>query len=263
MTKKFYKKFFLTLFLVLLIIFFNNYVFKNFLGNLVYRIAGKPGIFITTRLMKFSGYDRFLRTQKVIEENDKLKEENNALLGGAVEVEVLKRENAILRQELGVAARLSGRLLLIKIFNIERSPVSSTALINKGSLDGVHKSMPIIIGGNIFVGVIDQVFESSSSILLVDDPRAKISVRIKDSNILGNTRGQLQGKFGIDLLTSKDEAKEGDLLVTNGLDGLPEALIVGMIDKVESAGSGLFKKVKAKTMFDPSLGSDLFLILPR
>ncbi|MBI2669995.1 MAG: rod shape-determining protein MreC [Candidatus Yanofskybacteria bacterium] len=276
MTRNFYKNYLAVILIVAGVVFFNNYLTDNFLQNFVYKITEKPGIFLTDNLLNFSRYSSgYLKTKMIIDDNARFYKENNILRGQLAELESLKRENNFLREELGVAKRLDSPLLLARIFNIQRSALSSTALINKGVKNGIEKKMPVIATGNILVGITEQVFDDSALILLIDDPRIKISGlvqhqfepsqtdagQVQESRTLVETKGELQNNLVLNLVANSDEIREGETIVTSGLDGLPEALLVAKIIKVESSSSTLFKNVSAKPIFDPSLGSSLFVIL--
>jgi rod shape-determining protein MreC len=244
------------------VIFLNNYVLNNFLQNLLYRAVSKPGIFLSEMLGKVSKYGgSFFNRGAVVKENDELKKENNVLLGGIAELESLKRENDFLRNELEVAPRLDSKLLIVEIFSVQKNGLFSTALINKGRANGVEKSMAVITSGNILAGTISEVFENSALVLLIDDPRSAVSVRFQGSNILAEAKGNLQDGLKINEITYQEEIKEGDMIVTSGLDGLKESLLVGRVSEVKAGSGGLFREVIAKPLFDLSLGSDLFVIL--
>ncbi len=262
MPKKSFKKIVVILLTVSILIFLNNYFLNNFVQNLFYRIVEKPGTFLIEKYDTVSDYGRgLLRADEVARENEQLKEQNNILLGQVAEIEGLKRENDLLRGELQVARRLDSRLLIVRLFNIQKNALSSTALINKGETTGIEKSMAVIMSGNILVGVVDEVFENSARVLLLDDPRTQINVRVKDTNILAETTGELNNRLSLDLVTQEDEVKEGDMVVTSGLDGFNESLPVGIVESVGTGSSDLFQKVIVKPLFDLSLGSSLFVIL--
>lgn len=262
MARGFYKKYLVVVVIVAGIIFLNNYLLGNFLQGAFYKIIIKPEIFVNRNLHVFSKFSLgFLKTQELVDQNAKIKEENNILRGELAQLENLKRENQFLRNELGLAKRLNSQLMIVQIFNIQRGALTSTALINKGLLDGINKSMPLIATGNILVGVIDRVFNDSASVLLIDDPRVKVNGRIQESHILVNTKGGLQNQLSLDLVATGDEINEGDTVVTSGLDGLPESLLVAKITGVKTPSGALFKTVTAQPFFDPSLSSSLFVIL--
>jgi len=260
--QKFFKKILVIILLVLGIVFLNGYFLNNFFQNFFYKLIEKPGIFLTDKLLKSSYFSRgFLKVNDLVKNSASLEEENRVLLGQVADLENLKRENEFLRNELGVSKKLGAQLLLAKIFDIQRGPLSSTILINRGNLDGVKKSMAVITTGNILVGIVDEVFENSSKVLVLDDPQIKVSARVEGSDTLVDIAGSLQGNVSVGLVTNKDEIKEGDVIVSSGLDGLPESLPIAEVSKVESNGGGLFKKVEAKTIFGPFLGPNLFVIL--
>ncbi len=256
------RKISLIVFVVIGVIFLNNYVLDNFLQNKFYQAVAKPGIFLSEALGKISKYGAsFFNRGAVVRENDELKKENNILLGRIAEQEGLKRENDFLRNELKVAPRLDSQLLLVEIFSVQKNGLFSTALINKGKADGVEKLMAVITSGNILAGVVSEVFDNSALVLLINDPRSAVSVRFQESNIIAEAKGDLQNGLKINEVTYQEEIKEGNMIVTSGLDGLKESLLVGRVSEVKTGSGGLFRDIAAKPLFDLSLGSDLFVIL--
>ncbi|MEX2053073.1 MAG: rod shape-determining protein MreC [Candidatus Paceibacterota bacterium] len=262
MPKKSFKKIIVILLTVGVLISLNNYLLDNFVQNLFYKVTNKSGTFIIEKYYAVADFSRsLLEAKEVVKENERLREENNILLGQVAEIEGLERENELLRDELQVARRLDSRLLIVQLFNIQKDALSSTALINKGKSSGIEKSMAVIMSGNILVGLVDEVFEDSARIILLDDPRAKINARVKDTNILAETKGELNDRLSLDLVTQKDDIKEGDMIITSGLDGFKESLPIGSVESVGTGGSNLFQKIIIKPLFDLSLGSSLFVIL--
>lgn len=262
MVKNFYKKYFTIVLIVLSIVLINRYLAGNFLQNVFYKIIVGPGIFLNERISFIRRISSsFLRSRQITEEIVKISEENNILRGESAELENLRRENQFLRDQLGASRRLDAELVIAQIFHIEHGAASSTALINKGTKDGVEKHAPLIAAGDILVGLVDEVFDETARVLLLDDSRVKVSGRIQSSKILTDVIGELGEKLQLGLISVNDEVKEGDLVITSGLDGLPEALLVAKIIKVETPSGALFKTVTAQTLFDPSLGSGLFVIL--
>ena len=256
------RKILLIVFVVIGVIFLNNYVLDNFLQNEFYRAVSKPGIFLSEVLGKVPKYGvSFFNRGAVVRENDELKKENNILLGRIAEQEGLKRENDFLRNELKVAPRLDSQLLLVEIFSVQKNGLFSTALINKGRADGVEKSMAVITSGNILAGAVSEVFDNSALVLLINDPRSTVSVRFQESNIIAEAKGDLQNGLKINEVTYQEEIKEGDTIITSGLDGLKESLLVGRVSELKTSSGGLFRNIAAKPLFDLSLGSDLFVIL--
>lgn len=242
----------------------NQFIFKNAIPNLVYYAYHGPGVFFSRQFANFSAYSKsFFNRSGLIDENDKLKKENYDLLGRLAVLEELKRENESLRRQLNVSQRSPRKLLIADVFSAEKTDISSTMLIDKGVKDGVEKKMAVISGGNVLAGVIEEVFDGYSKVMLLNDPRSDVSVRIGGLRIVGGVKGSASGgnKVILDFVTNKDPVQEGDLIMTSGLDNLPESLLVGRVSKVDLSGGNLFKEVEADLMFDLSLESNIFVIL--
>ncbi len=262
MDRKFYKLSLGVLLVIIGLVFINSYFLESPLQNFFYKSTNKTDSFFSSKIFSFARYSSwFLDTKALINENSNLNQQKNVFLGQIAELDALKKENQFLRNELGLSKSLGAKLLLAQIFNVQRGAATSTALINKGSDDGVKKDFAVVASGNVLVGIVKEVFDKSALIILTDDPRVKISAKIQGSSTLVNTRGTLRDSLTLDLVANGDNIKEGDLVVTSGLDVLPESLPIAQITKVESANGALFKKVNAKPLFDLGLGSNLFVLI--
>lgn len=237
---------------------------NNYLQNLFFGIFNHIGIPLEGSAARLSNYSRGLFSfTKVVNENSALLEENAKLTGELAELQKIERENELLRKQLNLSPVTKNQFLLAKIISVTHNSIS-TIIIDKGSQNGIKKSMAVISSGNIFVGVVEEVFNNYSVVWLTDDPRLSISVRVNNgTEIIGSARGILGdfGKITLDSITNKDPVENGNLVVTSGLDYLPEGLAVAKIESVELKGGSLFKNVKAQIIFNISSGPDLFVIL--
>ncbi|HEY4506830.1 MAG TPA: rod shape-determining protein MreC [Candidatus Paceibacterota bacterium] len=258
----FYKKY-ITVFLFVLVLFFvNTYATNGAISNFLYKITFESNSFFSDKLSKWSWFaDRFLVSADSVERLLYLEEENSRLRGELAEADGIKKENQFLRKQLGVASRSDVLLEVVKIFNIERSNLGSTALIDKGISNKIKIRMPVVAPGNVLIGLVDEVFGDYSRIILLDDPRIKINVRTQESGILAELRGLLKNSASLDLVSAGDKVSVGDSVVTSGLDGLEEFLFVGKVVRAEESNLGLFKEVLVEPEFDLSLGLSVFVIL--
>lgn len=174
--------------------------------------------------------------------------------------EALERENNLLRSQLGVQTRSSPDLVIAKITAVHRTALVSLIRINRGTAEGIQKGMTVISGGNVLVGTIIEVGEHSAEVLLPDDPRSAISVRIHDTDILAESRGNLSGMVDLNLISQTEIISPDSLILTSGLDHFPEALIIGRITSVERGESQLFKKVEGRISFTVLGGPLVFII---
>ena len=265
MASNFYKRYFIIFAVYAAIVLINRYLLSNALTNTAYGLFDKPGSFLIKSFSGFSDYARGIlhsgfNFSKIINENDKVKSENQILTAQLVRLQKIELENQLLREQLAVSQRDQHQLLLAKVFSLNQNSLSSTLLIDKGSADGVKKSMAVISAGNVLVGTVREVFKDYSQVLLLDDSRSEISVKVGEKDVIANARGN-SGRLILDLITNQESIKEGYLMVTSGLDYLPEFLLVGRVADVQLKGGNLFKGVNGELAIYPVNNPNLFVIL--
>lgn len=189
-----------------------------------------------------------IQFKEIINDNSELSAEVFNLRAKEIELENIKEENELLRSQLGVSARKSYDLELVKLFNFSYEEISATAFINKGRKHNIEEGMPVISGKSTLVGVINEVFDSYSKIMLINDRRFKIRV-------LNESRDQFlaigDGKNGmeLDFVTPRDEFKEKELIISEESEDIPGFLIIGEISSIFHNESSLFKQVKVRPAF--------------
>lgn len=267
MAKNFYQKYFLILAAVAGVILLNKYVLTGFLPSGVYGVFEKPGIILAGNFGEFISYARGMLSSgfslsRLIAENEFLKIENLKLIDQAARLQKIESENVFLRKQLAVEPKIQHPLLAAKVFSLNQNIISSTLLIDKGKADGVEKSMAVISAGNVLVGMVDEVFSNHSRVLLLDDGRSAVNVKIGVNNVIARAKG-FGGGGGLilDLVTNQEEIKEGDSIITSGLDYLPEFLLIGRVSGVELKGGNLFKTVDGRLLYYPLTNPNLFVIL--
>ncbi len=170
----------------------------------------------------------------LVEENQRLREENRRLVHWQNEAVRLAVQNAALREALKIpevpAAR---RHTVARMVADPGSPFVQTRLIDAGRDRGVEKGMPVVDAYGL-VGRVVEVGERSARVLLVTDFNSKIPVVVagsRDQAILEGRNGPLaELKF----LPMDPEVKVGDRVLTSGRGGLlPFGLPVGEIVRIE------------------------------
>ena len=178
-----------------------------------------------------------------------------------VKIEKLERENDQLRKQLGVSARSTKSQIVADIISFEQNNIASAITIDKGSDDGVKEGLAVVSGGNVLLGVVREVFPRSSRVYLIDDPRVRMSIRILNSPLLAELEGSLRGKFILNLIARSETVNFDAMVVTSGLDGLPENLVVGTITTIEDKPDGLFRDARGKVMYNLGNSAVIFVIL--
>jgi len=125
-------------------------------------------------------------------------------------------------------------------------------LLDKGSRDGIRKGMAVVSP----LGVVGQVVAAtsrSSKVLLLTDPSSGVDALVQGSRARGIVSGSLDNGAIMKYVKRSEEVKEGDRLVTSGLDGLyPKGLLIGTVTKVNKKSFGLFQYVEVALAVDPS-----------
>lgn len=175
-------------------------------------------------------------------ENDELRrvEISNSKL--ILQAEALTNENNQLRRLLGARDRAAVRSVIGEVLYEARDPFSKKLVLDKGLQQGVAVGQPVIDATGV-VGQITRVFPLSSEMTALTDRGMTVPVQ----NTRTQQRAVAYGLAGAGLLELRflplnADVRDGDALVTSGLDGLyPAGLPVGRINKV-SRDSGGFSK---------------------
>jgi rod shape-determining protein MreC len=106
------------------------------------------------------------------------------------------------------------------------------------------------------LGVIGQVVavtSRSAKVLLLTDPNSGVDAFVQRSRARGIVSGSLDYGPIMKYVKRSEDVKEGDRLITSGLDGVfPKGLLVGTITKVNKKNFGLFQYVEVALAVDPS-----------
>lgn len=134
----------------------------------------------------------FENIDKLDEENKRLKEENSELQKKLQELEIIKTENATLRQYVNMAEKYAEyKTVPAYIINKDVSNLSETMVINAGKSSGIDVDMPVITEQGL-VGYIMSVTENTAKVQPIIDPATNISGTITTSRDSVIVRGILR-----------------------------------------------------------------------
>ena len=151
---------------------------ENIIGKLVMPIQNG----LTYLKNKISGNNTFFEDiNNLKEENEKLIAENNELQEQLRELEIIKAENATLREYNNMSEKYSEYTTVpAYIINKDVSNLSNTMVINVGSNDGVSENMPVITTEGL-VGYIISVTDETAKVEPIIDPASSVSAVISTS----------------------------------------------------------------------------------
>ncbi|MBN1594366.1 rod shape-determining protein MreC [candidate division FCPU426 bacterium] len=170
------------------------------------------------------------------------------------------RENEILREELGYKKRTLYTFLPAEI--IARDPASwlSRAVLDRGSSDDVRPGRGVITPYGV-VGRILEVNMYSATVMLLLDTESSVAGVVERSHIHGTVKGTGQKLLHMMYVSSEDDVKKGDTVVTSALSTLfPPGIPIGDVIQVAPSENDLMLDIQIKPRVDfKSL--DRFLIL--
>lgn len=256
-----FKKILIVLLVVVVLVVVNNYLTDQWLRRVVLSGLERPLAVSFQGLGQWrSTVTAWFRVENILRENQSLWEESRRLRSENLKMGDLIRENNFLREELGVAKKRGYELAMARVFNFNLNGPFRTALIDKGAEDGLQSGQAVIFGGDILLGLVKEVYPAQSLIYLLNDPRMMLNVKIADTAVSGRTRGALEQGLFLELITNQEEILEGQLVVTSGLDGLPNSLVIGKVANVQVKSGELFKTVKINPEFGDVLLDNVFVL---
>jgi rod shape-determining protein MreC len=195
---------------------------------------------------------------------------------GALHYGDLKRENALLRNELAQEqqtvlaaqnAKQQNQVLLqlqhldyvaaiprvtAQVTDLASSNFEQTIQLNRGTGNGVAVGMPVVSGAGL-VGRIVIVSARTSTVLLLTDPTFSVGVRLDQQGDPGVATGTGQGSpITVNPLNTVVKLKRGALLETSGLQGetFPPGIPVGRVATAVTSRGTVQQKVTLEPVVD-------------
>lgn len=184
-------------------------------------------------------------------ENAELTAKNNDLQAQLAHLNEVSHENDILRQELNFTQESKDTYLPAQLIGQTSGGTLKDLIVNRGRQDGVHTGQAVVAQGNL-IGIVSQVDDRQSTILLLTNPRSTVPVIIQSSRATGILRGGIGGLTLSELLIDAT-VNLGDVVVTSGLGGdLPSGIVVGKVAAVSSRKGDITKKATINAAIDIS-----------
>lgn len=220
-----------------------------------------------------TGSKRFLysvKTSGFSKDDTNLEAENKKLLQKLAEFDSLKKDNQALRSQFNLSADPGTfpplRLLAAYVVGYKGSFLSPhTLVIDVGENDGVQKNQTVIFEKNL-VGIISDVSEQYSHVLLPTSPSFSTTGRIAEKETIGIIKGG--GDFMVlDRVVISDSLSKDDLILTNGdLDrnglGVQKNIIVGKIRTVRREETKPFQSAEIVPSLNYSKLRIVYIIKP-
>lgn len=240
----------------------------NVVDRAILRVSAPLQAAITGIARAIGGvWTRYIALVHVKEDNARLADENARL-----RAELVAAKNAAARQaELEKLLQLRGAMqfdsVAARVIAVETSAFFRVVRVrlDRGG-DEVKPGMAVVSSAGV-VGRVQRVFGGWCDVLLAADPKSSIDVvvaRTGGRGVLKGIAGSDRYRTRIEYLERKDEAAEGDIVVTSGLGGsFPRDLPVGKIVKVDKRGFGLYQEAEVQPVVDFGKLRDVLVVVPR
>jgi len=218
-------------------------VYLNSLMSPIQYLANLPG------LMLSESAQRLVSHQELLEENEQLTNQLLLMNEKLQRFDLLVHENKQLRQLLEVPLRDDARIMVAELMAVDKNPYSQQVLINKGAIDGVYLSQPVLDEKGI-VGQVMEVGTTNSRVLLVADVTHAIPVRSlrNDIRFIATGSGALNELY-LEHVPHSVDVEVGDVLISSGLGKVfPEGYPVARVKTVVRDESRPFAQVTAEPL---------------
>ncbi len=184
-----------------------------------------------------------------IGELQKLKEEQEILIKQVQVYQIrdrsfleLKQENERLRKQLNFKNISEFKFLPSEIIAQDPGNIFTSFIVNKGTIHGIEKNMPVLAYQDGFQGLVGKVLEVdiyTSKIILIIDDLSFVAARLLESRYDGlvNGLGTRNGNLVMNYVSKNAFKKinEGDLVVSSGMQSLyPRGVYVGRVRNIKS-----------------------------
>ena len=204
--------------------------------------------------------DRYLAVNDLWLENQSLKGQVSELKAQVNNFREAKATNLRLRKLLGLKNQAFARSVSAVVMGSSASTWFQSLTIDKGTKQGIQKGMAVISPSGI-VGQIWSVAPNSSKVLLVTDHNSGVDVIAQRTRARGIVSGSLDKGPVMEYVTRNENIREGDRLITSGLDNIfPKGQLVGTVGKVQVNSYGLFQDVSVRLAVDPERIEEVLVV---
>ena len=188
----------------------------------------------------FNGFvEIFTQYDELKEENEELKEQLKEYKDKEYNEALLKEQNDWLKEYLNLRNEQPNFILKdAQVISREAGNYSTVITLNKGSIHGVKKNMPVLTGEGL-VGHVSEIGLDWCKVSTVIETSSSIGVYTDRGGVLGVIEGdaklRLQGLCKMDVLQNDSNIQIGDKIYTSGGENslYPSGLLVGSVSLID------------------------------
>jgi len=169
-------------------------------------------------------------------------------------------QNERLRALLEMPASGLRRVAAARVISRGSARWSNIFIIDKGSSQGIRKDMVAITPAGL-AGKVRSVTSGTAEVLLVDDSRFSVAVRLQKSRTEAVLTGEGRGKASLKYVPVDVAVESGEQVVTSGLDALfPPGIYAGFVTSVKTDENEIFHEIEAVNAVDTSRVEEVVIV---
>ncbi len=194
-------------------------------------------------------YQDYVSTGHLRDENARLRSEVQKLETDETKIRELEQENRRLSGLLELRDVMENKAVGSSVIGSDATGLARTLILSEGEDAGIRNGMAVVSTQGV-IGRVIAVSAAAAKVLRIDDHNSALDAFDQRSRARGIAAGIVDGGMTLKYVERTSDLKEGDSVVTSGLDGVfPRGLLVGRVTRVQRSG-GLFLNVEFSPAVD-------------
>lgn len=204
-----------------------------------------------------------------------LYEENISLKKAVKELYITQLENKYLNEKINNLLSVYGlkyttqyKLLGCELVTREYKEWFNECIVSiYETTESIPEDAPVVVyipPNNFYlVGRVWSVQGKLAKILLITNSLSMIPVKVKNKPIYGVLIGNSSPNLSVDYILLEDDIRIGDVIVTAGINNIPEGIEIGYVNNISGLSSTGFKKVSVKLSYNINSIKSLLILVSR
>ncbi len=195
------------------------------------------------------------------EENAELRDQIDQLTAERNKALERQAELDVLRTQLALPSRPQYREIAANVFSRDAVLWFRRLTIDRGTLDGVKRDMPVATAGGI-VGRVISVGPNYAMVQVITDKHAGLGAMLQESRAMGEVHGLDNDRCELKNISTRENVEVGESVVTTGLDRIyPKGLLVGTVESIEADPNAPWHRIIIKPAAPVDRVEHVFVLL--
>jgi rod shape-determining protein MreC len=179
----------------------------------------------------------FQSQQQLVDENLKLKAQNEFLIHQHNQVRYHASENQRLRQALNVKEVLTDEVIAAPVIHKVFDGFSNEYFVKLTAKDGINKNNPVLTTQGYLCGRIVEVGVVNSYFIPITDVSSRVPVMVERTREQGVLAGESELSLSLLHVENRNNIQVGDRLITSGNGGIfPPGIPVAIVAEISNEG---------------------------